>query len=346
MKKIRFGIAGSGNMGRAHAEAIRRLPEEAELAAVWGGRRAPALAERFGADCESSVEALMRRPDLDAIVVATPHQLHVRDTLLALEGGKHVLVEKPLATTVADCDRMIEAAASRGLVLATAYLLRFRNNPIQARRLIREGALGRLFMVHSLQLFNLGDLSAFGGYEWMKDPASIGNIVDALPHTLDLIRWFTTAEAATVSAVSRTFLPDRPAVEDSSVSLVEFDNGMLCTLATSCALPASLPGEECHLRLLGTEGVLDFDAYGEVHLFNRAGRHLICTQPSVGAYDVDSAYGDVRIAAFRDQIRSFLDGVRGRPMQAGTGADGRAGVAACLAMLQSSREQRWIRLGS
>ena len=115
MQAVRFGITGSGYMARTHAESIRRLGSLAKLVAIWGGSRAPDLAARFGVDNEATVEGLARRPDIDAIVVTTPHQVHVRDTLLALEAGKHVLVEKPMATTLEDCDRMAETAARRGL---------------------------------------------------------------------------------------------------------------------------------------------------------------------------------------------------------------------------------------
>jgi predicted dehydrogenase len=126
MKKIRFGIIGSGYMGRTHAEAVKRLPDRAELKAVWGGSRAPELARNLGVDLETDLGRLVSRPDVDAVIITTPHHLHVAETLLALEAGKHALVEKPLATKVEDCDRMIAAAASRKLMLATGYHQRFR----------------------------------------------------------------------------------------------------------------------------------------------------------------------------------------------------------------------------
>ncbi|MEO7600154.1 MAG: Gfo/Idh/MocA family oxidoreductase, partial [Opitutus sp.] len=109
MKKIRFGITGSGYMGRTHAQAIKSLGDSAELVAIWGGSRAPALAEKYGAAYEPTMEGLMRRKDIDAVVISTPHHLHVQEVLLALENGKHALIEKPMATKVEDCDRMLAA---------------------------------------------------------------------------------------------------------------------------------------------------------------------------------------------------------------------------------------------
>ena len=110
MSKIRFGIVGSGFMGRTHAEAVQKLPN-ATLIAVAGGSRAPGLAEGCGVALEASVEALLRRPDIDAVVITTPHHLHVDETVLGLAEGKHVLVEKPLALRREVAARLRDAAA-------------------------------------------------------------------------------------------------------------------------------------------------------------------------------------------------------------------------------------------
>ncbi len=109
MSVIRFGIVGSGYMGKTHAEAVHRLPN-AELIAVAGGSRAPDLAKQYAVDLED-VDTLLRRSDIDAIVITTPHHLHYEQTLVALQEKKHVLVEKPLATSVDDCNQMINLAA-------------------------------------------------------------------------------------------------------------------------------------------------------------------------------------------------------------------------------------------
>ena len=103
MKTLRFGIIGSGFMGRTHIEALKRLPE-VQAVAVAGGKRAPGLAQRYGIEFVAAKEDLLRRADIDAIVITTPHHLHVDEALEAIAHGKHVLVEKPLATSGADCE--------------------------------------------------------------------------------------------------------------------------------------------------------------------------------------------------------------------------------------------------
>lgn len=348
MAKIRFGILGSGFMGRTHAEAVRRLPN-AELVAVHGGTRAPALAERYGMAFEPDKAALLRRPDIDAIVVTTPHHLHVEEALAALGQGKHVLVEKPLATSVADCAQLVAAAAQRKLTLAVGYQQRFRVNNAKARKLIRSGVIGRVCAVQMSMPMYAGAIKAggFGGnWAWWNDPASVGHLINSAPHAIDLLRWFTGGDVVTVSAFSRTFLPDVP-VEDTTMGLLELSTGAICSLFSSRALPApSFPGEDFRLRITGSTGLLDLDPYGELRLSDENGWRTVSQQPPVKHEGADTAFADVRMQAYCDQMTAFIAAIEGRPSDVGTGADGLAGVAACLAMLESSAGRRWIYPGA
>ena len=344
MKKMRFGIIGSGFMGRTHAEAVRRLPN-AELVAVSGGSRAPALAERYGMAFEPDQAALLRRSDIDAIVVTTPHHLHVEEALAAFAAGKHVMVEKPMATTVADCDKMIAAAKAKSLTLAVGYQQRFRVNNARACALIHEGAIGKVLAVQVSMPMFAGTIKAggFGGnWAWWNDPASVGHLINSAPHAIDLLRRFTGSDVVTVSAFSRTLLPDL-AVEDTTLALLEFSNGAICSLFSSRALPApSFPGEDFRFRITGSSGLIDLDPYAELRLSDAQGWRVVSQQPPVKHEGADTAFADVRMQAYCDQLAAFIDEIVGRPNNVGTGADGRAGVVACLAMLESSAGKRWV----
>lgn len=344
MKKIRFGILGSGFMGRTHAEAVRRLPN-AELVAVSGGSRAPALAERYGMAFESDKAKLLGRADIDAVVVTTPHHVHVEEVLGALAFGKHVLVEKPMATTVADCDKMIAAAKAKKLTLAVGYQQRFRVNNARACALIHEGAIGQVLAVQVSMPMYAGAIKAggFGGnWAWWNDPASVGHVINSAPHAIDLLRWFTGGNVVTVSAFSRTLLPNIT-VEDTTLALLEFSTGAICSLFSSRALPApSFPGEDFRFRIVGSTGLLDLDAYTELRISDAQGWRVVSQQPPVKHEGADTAFADVRMQAYCDQLAAFIDGIEGRPNKAGTGEDGRAAVEACVAMLESSASKRWM----
>lgn len=331
-------------MGRTHAEAVRRLPN-AELVAVSCGSRAPALAERYGMAFEPDKEALLRRADIDAIVVTTPHHLHVDETLSALAQGKHVLVEKPLATSVMDCQRMIDAAATRKLTLAVGYQQRFRVNNVRACALVRAGAIGRILAVQISMPMYAGAIKTggFGGnWAWWNDPASVGHLINSAPHAIDLLRWFTGTDVVTVAAFSRTFLPDIT-VEDTTMGILEFSGGAICSLFSSRALPApSFPGEDFRFRITGTTGLLDLDPYGELRQSDEQGWRVVSQQPPVKHEGADTAFGDVRMQAYCDQLSAFIAAIEGRPNNVGTGADGLAGVEACIAMMESSAKKTWV----
>ena len=346
MKKIRFGITGSGYMGRTHAEAIKHLSSAAELVAIWGGTRAPGLAQRLGAAWEPTLEGLVARSDIDAIVIATPHATHHREAMLALEAGKHLLIEKPMATNVEDCDAMLAVAARRGLVIGTGYTLRFRVNLPKAREIVASGAIGTIQSMHFSMIRQLANVGNFGGNKtgWVNQPEAIGFVIDGLPHGIDAIRWITGAEAVRVAGFSRTYTPGR-AIEDTTVGIVEFSNGAICSVNTTQASHGDYHGEMARLSLVGSKGSLDIDAFGAMHQTDREkGWRLVSTQPSVAPDDPEQAFKEGRMRAYYDQIQSLIDGIHGRPMRGATGKDGRDGLAVCIAMLTSSREKRIVTL--
>lgn len=339
MKKIRFGITGSGYMGRTHAEAIKQLPDSAELVAIWGGTRAPALAQRLGAAYEPTLEALVARKDIDAIIVTTPHYTHVQETMLALGQGKHVLIEKPMATKVEDCDLMLAEANRRGLKLGVAHNLRFRINLPIVRKIIQSGELGSIQSMHFSMIRQLANAGNFGGNKlgWVNQPETVGFVIDGLPHGVDAMRWATGAEVVRVSGFCRTYTPER-AIEDTTVGVMEFSNGAICSTHTTIASHGDYHGEMARLSILGSKGSLAMDGFGDLHRTDREkGWRLVSTQPPVMADDPESAFKIGRMKAFIDQVQSFVDRIHGKPSDVATGEDGRMGLAICLGLMDASR---------
>lgn len=187
----------------------------------------------------------------------------------------------------------------------------------------------------------------FGGnWAWWNDPASVGHLLNSSPHAIDLLRWFTGGDVVTASAFSRTLLPDVP-VEDTTMGLLEFSTGAICSLFSSRALPApSFPGEDFRFRITGSTGLLDLDPYGELRQSDDQGWRTVSQQPPVKHEAADAAFADVRMQAYCDQMSAFIAAIEGQPSNVGSAADGRAGVAACLAMLESSATRSWINLAA
>jgi len=343
----RLGITGSGFMGQTHAEAASKL-EELKVVAVAGGSRAPKMAETYGLRVEDSARSLARRQDVDAIVITTPHHIHVSEALEAIENEKHLLIEKPMATSVQDCDRILEAAERKGVVVAVGYHQRFRQNVAEACKLIRSGVLGPVLTVQVSMPFPISVLRGEGvlgsTWAWWSDPASLGHIINGGPHAIDVLRWSMRSEVATVSALCRTFCQDAP-VENTTMALMSFTNGALCTLfSTSVAAPPNFPGEEFRFRIMGSQGLMDLDAYGELRIATDGQWRTVCTQPPVGYQSAKTIFNPVRMESYQKQLLAFVQKIRGQDAEVGSGLDGRAGAEACLAMLESSKNETVVRL--
>ena len=339
---MRFGIIGSGFMGMTHAAAIAQSPG-AQLVAIAGGQRAPGLAEQHGVALEADASALIRRDDIDAVVITTPHHLHAAEAVDAFEHGRHVLVEKPMATTLDDCDAMIEASRRSGRMLGVGFHQRFRRNSREARTRIREGALGdvHLAQINMLPAVApmLADPTFAGRWEWWQDPRSVGHILNSGPHAVDLMRWLLDAEVVHVAAHCRTTKPNA-VVEDTTAALLEFSNGTICVLTSSCVAPTpSFPGEEFRFRLMGSRAVMDLDPFTQLRMSQGNELAVVSTQETVGHQHSSTLLGPGRLQAYLDQIENFMLAAQGMPSGIATGDDGRAAVSTCLAMLESSRSR-------
>jgi predicted dehydrogenase len=345
MQPLRLGVTGSGFMGRTHVEAALRIPET-EVVAVAGGRRAADLASRYGIACEADAEALAGRPDIDAVVVTTPHYVHCREAMLAARHGKHVLVEKPLATSVEDGRRVLAACREAGVVVSVGYHQRFRESNQAARQLIQSGAIGTVRCIQTSALFDIEALrqgDQFGGnWSWWQDPRSIAHLLNSGPHTIDLCRWWLGSEVVSVSALSGTFREANPN-ENTTMALLQFGAGVMVSFWSSSVLPApGFPDEDFRFRVMGDRGLLDVNPYGEVRLAVDGAWETVYRQPQVEFDNALAAFQPARLQAYSDQLAAFARTVAGTPGGEGTGEDGLAGVAAVLAMLEASQTGRVV----
>jgi predicted dehydrogenase len=345
MTAIRLGFLGSGFMGRTHVDAAHKLGTTTPVA-VAGGSRAAQLARDYGLEVEPDASALLAREDLDAVVIATPHHLHAEQALAAAMVGKHCLVEKPMATTLEDCDHMTRAFLGNGLVLSVGYHQRFRESNIRARELIQSGAIGPVRCIQMSALFDITAMrrdAGFGGnWGWWRDPRSLAHLINSGPHNLDLCRWWLGSELKTVAAQCGTFREDNPN-ENTTMALFSFDNATMATFWSSSVLPApGFAGEAFRFRIMGDEGLIDLDPYGQLQLGQQGELRIIYEQPPVGHEDSGSAFAMNRMQAYCDQMQAFVNSIQGAPGGEGTAVDGRAGVAGVLAMLQSAEIQQVV----
>jgi predicted dehydrogenase len=254
-RTLGIAVLGYAGVARAHITAVRRhselfpdAPAGARLIAL-AGRNRSAVAEaaaRYGAlRWTADWRDLLRDPEVDVLINAAPNGLHAEPSIAALEAGKAVLCEKPLARTASEAAEMARAAAARGRVAMTGYNYRFVPAVLLARRLISEERLGRLYHVRC----RYSDDSLIDPnvpFSWRHDRTAAGSgvIGDLAAHAIDLAH-FLAGPITAVTAVVRTFIPSRPAggtvkpvtVEDAVVATLEFGNGAIGTLEASGMCP-------------------------------------------------------------------------------------------------------------
>ena len=332
MADIGIGIIGSGFMGRTYSETIARRCRRGRLVAVTAGSRAGQLAGDYGMALEPSVESLLARRDIQAVYIATPHHVHFEQAIAAARAGKHMVIEKPMACTVAECDAIIEACRAAGVHCSIAFTQRNRKCNIKARQLIREGAIGRIRHIEELALAATG---LTGLPRWQSDPQNLGTLFGHAIHNFDRVRWLTGSEIRTVYAKCGSIEPDVK-VEASSMVLMTLADGTLVTLWACFQVPKpSFPRSQFSCRIIGEKGLIDLDAYGELRLATDGEWKVVENQEPID-WAGRGFLDPVRLESYTLQCQDFIDAVADRRPPAVTGRDGRQAVAAALAAYQSS----------
>lgn len=344
MSKVRYGILGSGFMGRTHAEAIHQLAD-AELAAIAGGSRAPKLAADYGADLCADAAELVRRTDIDAVIITTPQFAHAEEALLAASQDKHLFIEKPMTTTVADAERILDVCVQRKLKLSVGYQQRYRTVPRATYDQVRAGAIGPVRTIQFNQVFQLFTDPGFGGdWSWWANPASVGHILAGGVHAIDLCRWILGSEVVSVVGHSRTFR-EAHEPENTTMGLLEFDNGAIMSLWASSAAPSpGFPGIAFRAQMMGDAGMLDMDAYTTLRMATDGQWRVVAEQPPVNTEFADTAFRQPRMGAYIEQLRVFNYAILTDSEPPVTGMDGLIGVQVALAFLESSRTHKVITL--
>jgi predicted dehydrogenase len=339
MKEIRIGIIGSGFMGRTNAETITRYLPGTRLVAVAGGSRAPRLAGDYGAEAEPDVYALLKRTDIDAVFISTPHSQHAAQAIEAVGSGKHILLDKPMAATVAECGSILDEARRAKVKLMIMFGQRFRLVNREAQRLIGEGAIGKVTAIQADSL-NSGGLAALP--PWQSLPENLGSLFGYGVHNIDLIRWLTGQEVTTVSA--RIQREAASGNEVSTMAVFGLSGGIMATLWVSWAIPSpGFPQSGFSARIVGEEGLLDLDAYGTLRL-GRDGEWTVVAEQAPIDFKGKGMLDPVRLESYAAQGREFIASIREDRQPSVTGEDGRAAVRIALAAYQSSEEERTIHL--
>jgi len=241
---IRTALIGYGKVAHLHASALKKS-SLAELVAVQGRNqeKANAFAEQYQIKAYIDLEQMIRQEKIQAVIVCTPHPAHADSAVVAAEMGVHVLVEKPLATTLEDCDDMIAAAKSTGVKVGVISQRRFYECALRVREAIDAGKIGTPIL-GTVHMLGWRDKAYYDSDPWRGTWQYEGGglLVNQAPHQLDLLLWYM-GEIAELTAYWDNLNHPYIEVEDTAVAIVRFKNGALGNIVLSNSQKPGLFGK-------------------------------------------------------------------------------------------------------
>lgn len=356
-RQLGVALVGPGKVAHTHAQALAGI-RGSRLVAACG--RAPdrtqAFADQYGVRAYIALDDLLADPDVDAVILCTPHPRHAAQAIAALEAGKHVLVEKPLATTVADCDQMIAAARANNVRLGVISQRRLYAPVERMKNAIGNGKIGTPVLATMTVLgWRSADYYAMDAWRGTWNGEGGGVLVNQAVHQLDLLGWLM-GPVAEVFGYHANLNHPTIEVEDTAIAVVRFRSGALGSIVAS---NSQNPGLYANVHIHGSNGA-------SVGVQTEGGSMFIAgvtTEVEPPVNDLWTVAGeadllprwqaedrnlarriDIMQAYHQQQIADFIDAiVEGRAPLVG-GEDGRAAVALFEAIYRSQRENRPIRI--
>jgi predicted dehydrogenase len=355
--KVRFAVLGAGYMGQKHARILARLPN-AEL--LWINGRTEeevrGISQEVGAKGVTDVSVVLQDPAVDAVIVAYPTFLHKEVTIQALEAGKKVICEKPIALTVEDADEMLEAARKAALTagikeaspddlaahhLMVGQVVRFWPEYTRILQLVNDGVLGRVLTVELERLSTAPQWSA-----WFRDTSmSGGMVVDLMVHDFDI----ASGMLGTPTAVAAYGVQGQERIWKHAQVLVTYEDGREALVVGSHLMPESYPFTSA-IRVIGEQAVAEyrFIAEGTDAEKNAAAQQdqlRLHHRTNSGRCGVDEIIAVPATDPYECQARYFIDCIqKGLPVKMGAPAQARTALAIALAAQKSMHIGRTVRL--
>jgi predicted dehydrogenase len=261
-RKIRYAVVGLGRISMGHFMPGTKQGHLGEITALVSGHpdKAKRVAEQYGV-AESSIysyenfDQIRDNPNIDAVYIALPNSMHAEYTIRAAQAGKHVLCEKPMANSVADCEAMIAACKKANKLLMIAYRCQLEATTLHAKRIVQSGELGKIQAIESANGFNIQP----GEWRLNKQLAGGGPLMDVGIYSLNASRFLTGEEPNALSAYSSVIDHDGRfnEVEENLSWTMRFPSGIVATCTTSYG--SNMGG---YIKLHGSKGQLTLEGFG------------------------------------------------------------------------------------
>jgi myo-inositol 2-dehydrogenase/D-chiro-inositol 1-dehydrogenase len=331
---MRLGLLGCGSVAYwIHLRALRRLPGATLAAAADPDAAARERMQRLtGVPVYQRPDELLRRDDIEAVLICAPSHLHAELAIAAAAAGKHFYLEKPIATNAAEAGRVIDAASEARVTGAIGFNRRLHPLYQQARRLLAQGCIGH---VRAAQTAFCEPIAPEAMPSWKRRRATGGGVLlDLGSHHIDQLRWLLDDEVETITASLRSELTEH---DSARVELVT-RGGVEIQSFFSFRV-----GLADYLRFIGDEGTLRVDRHAavlELQLGRRLGygvrRRWIAPTPAVAAWRMQRLFRPSADPSYQRSLHHFIELTRGRPSQAASLTDGRRSLEAVLAAEDSA----------
>jgi myo-inositol 2-dehydrogenase/D-chiro-inositol 1-dehydrogenase len=343
MDTVRVGLVGSGFVTAIHADALRRVPDVVlvGVASPTPGQAAKFATERGISYHATDYRTLYDRKDIDLVVLGLPNDLHCEAAVLAAQAGKHVVVEKPMAPSLAQCDRMIEACDRAGVILGYAEELCFAPKYVRLKQMVDEGALGRVHLVKQSEKHD-------GPHApWFYDTWRSGGGVtfDMGCHAVEFFRWILGKPPITdVYAQMGTYVhTDKTNGDDEAILILNFAGGVVGLAEESWTKPG---GMDDRAEVFGSEGQVYADLLlgNALRTYSREGYGYAVEKSGATQGWSFPVFEELWNYGFPQEMEHFVNCVRTGRTPSENGHDGRAVVEAIFALYASAGQGKRIEL--
>lgn len=312
MKKVRWGVIGAGGIAERRTIPGMMLCKNAELVAVMEINMDLAEKSRAKWNCKKAYDNeadLLSDPEIDAVYIASPVVLHAKQAMAAADAGKHILIEKPLAMTADEGQKVVDYCASKGVKIATGLMMRFGSYVQEMKKAVAAGKIGK--PVSGYAQFTCWYPDIPGAWRQTKAASGGGAMMDMGVHCIDLMQYILGTNAKEVAAFHDT-LSFNYEVEDSSMVMLRMENGCQCVVQSNFNIPdeasswrIEIFGDRGRLIGNGVIGQVDGGSLDAMYLDEQAGYNAQQNKENVTGQTIQVEFGNT----YEREISSFSNSI-------------------------------------
>jgi myo-inositol 2-dehydrogenase/D-chiro-inositol 1-dehydrogenase len=349
MASVRVGLVGSQFISGIHFESLTTVAD-AEVVAVASPTEdhVRSFAQQRGIDrWFTDYRDMFALADIDMVVLGLPNDLHCQAVVEAALANKHIVLEKPMAPSLGECDQMIEACRQANVKLMYAEELCFAPKYVRLKQLVDEGALGKLYLIKQAEKHD----GPHADWFWDVERSGGGVTLDMGCHAIEFFRWLMSGpdctnrpQATSVTAQMGTYVhADKTRGDDDALIIVEFDNGCRCLAEESWAKPG---GMDDRAEVYGSDGVAYADLLrgNSIHTYSRDGYGYAVEKAASTAGWSFTMYEEAWNYGFHQEMAHFVDCVNDDRQPLVSGEDGRAVMEVIFAAYASAGRGETIQL--